>query len=157
MSTGFLPSELVELLEREAEQRGSTPEALTVQLLLRLAPEEERPRILVRAAETLLDHAGRLVEAGKYGEACRRVWSSILLALDAHAVLLGSKLPRGLRDYVRLSEEAGRENKVFMDAFYAGIAALVAWREGAGSPGHCERILWWASQLLETVKSRTHG
>jgi hypothetical protein len=142
-----LPRSLVEVLEREAERRGSTAEALTVQLLLQIASDEEKPGLLLDAARALHEHALKLIERGDYGGACRKLWSSILLALDAYAVAAGAQTPRGFKDYVRLCEEASGEDMVFMDSLYAGIAALVFWKENIAAPRHCHRIAELAEKL----------
>ena len=146
-----LPKSIVSLVEREAERRGSTAEALTVQLLLRIAEESEKPRLLLDAARALLEHARRLAERGDYGEACRKLWSSVLLALDAYAAATGVRQPEGFHDYVKICEEAGREEPAYMDGLYAGIAALVLWKEGIASPGHCTRIAGHVETLLGKV------
>jgi len=152
LSLEILPKSLVEVLEREAERRGSTAEALTVQLLLQIASEEEKPRLLLDAAKTLFEHARRLMGEGDYAGACRKLWSSILLALDSYAASAGARPPRGFQDYVRLCEEASAEDAAFADALYAGIAALIFWKEGIAAPRHCERIAEHAGKLVSKIE-----
>jgi len=149
---GVIPESLERIIEEEARRRGSTPEALTVQLLLQIAPAEERWRILLDAAKTLISHAREHARRGEYAEACRRLWSSVLLCFDAYASLANVKQPGSLHDYVKLAEEAGGEEAEFLDAFYAGVASFILWREGVGSPVHCERIAWHAERLAGIVE-----
>jgi hypothetical protein len=152
LSLEILPKSLVEALEREAERRGSTAEALTVQLLLQIASEEEKPKILLDAAKTLLEHARKLMEQGDYNTACRKLWSSILLSFDSYAAYAGARPPKGFQDYVRLCEEAAGEDVIFTDALYAGIAALVFWKEGLATPKHCSRIATLTENLVAKVE-----
>jgi hypothetical protein len=102
-----IPGSLWRIIVGEAEKKGTTPEALTVRLLLRLAPEEEKPRILLEAAKDSLAHASRYAENGDYGEALYRVWGAVLLAVEALLSLEGKPLPEDLAGYFSAVTEAG--------------------------------------------------
>ncbi len=143
-----VPPELVEVLERAARERGLSPEAVLAELLLRLASEEERPRILLGAARSLLRHADRLAEAGDYVEAERRLWSGGVLAAEALAAARGVE-PGGLRDYWPLLEELGERGRC---GWYAALAAFVAYREGVASRRHYESMRSMVEGLLDEAE-----
>ncbi|KSW12542.1 hypothetical protein CF15_07425 [Pyrodictium occultum] len=149
-----LPDSILRALEREAERRESTPEAVIVGMLLRLVEPGERPGALLDAARTSLEHARELAGEGRLGDAFRRVWASVLMALDALSLLRGGERPGGLAEYWRLVSEAMGELGAAADAWYAGLAAYIAWKEGIGDERHLEAMAGRAGRLVEELEAR---
>jgi len=149
-----VPDSVLRALEREAEERGSTPEAIMVGMLLRLVEPSERPRALLEAARMSLEHARALAGEGRLGEAFRRVWASVLLGLDALGYLRGGGRPEELAGYWGLVSEAMGEVGSVADAWYAGLAAFVAFREGVGDEGHFGAMVGRVERFLEELGGR---
>ncbi len=145
----LLPRSLLSALEREAEKRGTTPEAVMVEMLLRLATPDERPRILLEAAEKSLERAKRLAEKGGDVEALRAAWTAALLALDS--LEPPEEEPGGLERYWRLSLVA-EEKGAPLEAWYAALAAGIAAKSGLGGGRHVEKILGLVAGLVEALR-----
>jgi hypothetical protein len=143
----LVPPELVRVLERAAEERGLSPEAVLAELLLRLAEPGEKPGILVSAARSLLRHADELAERGDLAGAARRLWSAGVLAAEAVAAARGVE-PGGLRDYWGLLGGLGEKA---LCGWYAAIAAFVAHREGAVTEEHYRAMRGMVEGLVEAV------
>ncbi len=146
-----LPVELLRVLERAADERGLAPEAVLAELLLRIAEPGERPRVLLGAARSLLGHAVSAAERGEMGLAFRRLWSAVVLSLEA---VLGEEAPGGLEAFWDASERLGPEA---MRGFYAGLAAYLAARENLGSRRHFEEIRALVEGLLGAVEESLAG
>jgi len=112
-----LPQSLLRMLEREAKRRGLTPEALTVELLLRVAGEEEKPGLLADAAQASFEHSLRHAEQGEYGEALKRLWSTAVLAVEA---LSPGRSFENVASYIAAAAARG-DPKI-----YCGLAAALA-------------------------------
>ena len=121
----LLPPSLLGVLEREAGRRGVPPEVVAVEMLLRLAREEERPRVLLDAARTALEHADRWAERGEYLEALWRLWGSVVLLLEAYAESVGLRVEGLGGFYSAASRAAGEGLGVLADAWSYGVAARV--------------------------------
>ncbi|BES80910.1 hypothetical protein PABY_04770 [Pyrodictium abyssi] len=128
-----------------------------VGMLLRLVEPGERPRALLEAAHMSLEHARALAEEGRLGEAFRRVWASVLLGLDALGYLRGGGRPEGLAGYWGLVSEAMGEVGSVADAWYAGLAAFVAFREGVGDERHFGAMVGRVERFLEELGGRVAG
>ncbi|BEP17865.1 hypothetical protein PYJP_12170 [Pyrofollis japonicus] len=129
-----------------------------VHLLLGIVSEEEKPRALLEAAETSLRHARAHAEAGEYRDAYRRLWSSILLGIEAYALQRGASQPGKLEDYWALvSEAAGELGEASFDAFYAGLAAYIASREDLGDGNHFDAMAKRVTSFLEALKDLVAG
>ena len=147
-----LPEGLIRLLEREARKRGSVPEAVMAEMLLKLAKPEERPGLLLETAASLLGHASRRAEKGDYGEACRRLWAASLMALEAYAAKSGGE-PGSLRDYWVLAERLAEETGIGVEHWYAAIAARLAAEEGACSEKQYREMDRLVRGLVDSVEA----
>ena len=152
-----IPDSILRALEREAEERGSTPEAVMVGMLLRLVEPGERPQALLEAARMSLEHARVLAGEGRLGEAFRRVWASVLLGLDALGYMRGGSRPEGLAGYWGLVSEAMGDMGSVADAWYAGLAAFIAAREGLGGEGHFGAMVGRVERFLKELGGRLAG
>lgn len=143
---GAIPGSLWRIIVGEAEKKGTTPEALTVRLLLRLAPEEEKPRILLEAARGSLAHADRYAESGDYGEALYRVWGAVLLAVEALLSLEGKPLPEDLAGYFSAVLEAGG---VALEAWTAAFTGNALARVEGIEAGLLEKYFSYAKEKAQ--------
>jgi hypothetical protein len=154
----FLPDTILRALREEAEKQGTTPEALMVHLLLGIVSDEEKPRALLEAAETSLRHARSHAEAGEYRDAYRRLWSSVLLGIEAYALHSGAGQSEKLEDYWALAgKAAGELGEASFDAFYAGLAAYIASREELGDGNHFNAMDKRVASFLEALKGLVTG
>jgi len=149
---GLLPRGLVELLEEEARNRGSVPEAVLAEILLTLAPEERRPGLLLETAVTLLRHADLRAGKGEYGEACRRLWAAALAALDAYGLARGSGWASGLRGYWSTAERLASETGLGMEHWYAALAARLAAMENVCTQTQYEAMRSLVRGLVDAVE-----
>ena len=148
-----IPGTILRALEREAERLGSTPEAVMVDILLRLVEPGERPTALLEAAQASLDHAAELMAERRLGDAFRRVWVAVLLALKAYSYMRGNDIPNSLGDFWKLTSEASMELETVLDAWYAGLAAFIADQEGIEDTRHLEKMHERARRLVEELTS----
>ncbi len=146
----FIPGSLWKIIVEEAEKKGTTPEALTVRLLLRLAPEEERPGILLEAARDSLAHAERYAEKGDYGEAFSRVWGSVLLALEALVAGEGEPLPERLVDYFNAATRVGG---VAVEAWAAAFTGNALARAEGADVGALEKYFSYVRDKVQALLS----
>jgi len=123
-----------------------------VRLLLDIVSEEEKPRVLLEAARNSLEHARPHRDRGEYQEAFKRLWASVLLALEAYAISRSVAPGSGLDWYWSVAGDAASQlGNVVLDAFYAGLAAFIASREGLGDEAHFEAISKRVETLLEKL------
>ncbi len=152
MSSPSIPPSIIEALEKEAGRRGVAPEAVLVELLAKLLPEEERWRAYLEATETSIGHAEKELEEGNYGEAYRRIWTAVLLAITGYSLRRRGVEPRSMDDYWRTVEEMGEEAGEIYAAWYAGLAARLLVEEGREYPGHAKAMISLARQAVGRTK-----
>ncbi len=123
-----------------------------VRLLLDMVSGEEKPRVLLEAARNSLEHAKPHQAKGEYPEAFRRLWASVLLGLEAYALSRGVAPGSGLDWYWGIASDAANQlGVIVLDAFYAGLAAFIASREGLSGETHFEAISKRVESLLEKL------
>jgi hypothetical protein len=137
-------------LEEEAKRRDTVPEAVVLQVLLRVVPEDERSHAMVEAARILLRHADEYASTGNFEAAFKRLWVASLVALDAAAASRGEEQPRELADYWRLASSLGGDD--VLNGWYAGLAAYLASKEGVGDEGHYKAIRGRIEKMVEAIR-----
>ncbi len=152
LSSPSIPPSIIEALEKEAGRRGVAPEAVLVELLAKLLPEEERWRAYLEAAETSTGHAEKELEEGNYVEAYRRIWTAVLLAITGYSLRRRGVEPGTMDDYWESVEEMGEEAGEIYAAWYAGLAARLLVEEEKGYPGHAKAMISLVRQAVERIE-----
>ena len=112
-----LPRKLSSRLRKKAQEIGTFPEELTVELILQGLNEELDPEELVEhyqaLSEKYLAEARELLKKGDLVQTSEKLWGATALAVKAVAAKRGLKLERhgSLWNFVsKLSKEKGDEN-----------------------------------------------
>ncbi len=143
-----LVDRLLKLLEEKAREKRAAPEVVLVELMLPLAREEERPRLLVDAAKSCLEHARQLAESNP-SQAYGRLWAAYELAMWAQSMIEGGERPHGVQGYW----EASKAPEARL-ALYAALAAQLAAELGLRDGGHVETMAMVVGKLVEKVEEK---
>ncbi len=86
MSTSIkIPTNIGELLEKEARRRGLTLDEYLVEVALKALDPPARLKEYIRASKELLEHAREELRKGNVRQAAEKVWGAAALTIKAYA------------------------------------------------------------------------
>ena len=128
-----VPERIAEMLRREAEKHGLTPEEYILEYLIKNQDPVQRGREYIEASIDLIRQAEKELERGDLRQASEKIWGACALAIKAHALVKKSLRLGSHKDLWLYKNEVAEElgewvRTAFLKAdsmygnFYEGLA-----------------------------------
>ncbi|MEM4969633.1 MAG: PaREP1 family protein [Sulfolobales archaeon] len=129
----IIPEKIAEMLRREAEKHGLTPEEYILEHLIKSQDPVQRGREYIEASIDLIRQAEKELERGDLRQASEKIWGACALAIKAHALIKRSLRLESHKDLWIYKNEVAEElgewiRTAFLKAdsmhknFYEGLA-----------------------------------
>ncbi|MEM1611075.1 MAG: PaREP1 family protein [Sulfolobales archaeon] len=82
-----VPERIAEMLRREAEKHGLTPEEYILEHLIKNQDPVQRGREYIEASIDIIRQAEKELERGDLKQALEKIWGACALAIKAHALI----------------------------------------------------------------------